>query len=127
MHDAPTTRDRSRDTGLAAVLILLIAHYATARDAFATAALAVLVVAMTAPLVFKPLSVVWFGLSHVLGTVMSKVVLTVVFYLIVTPVALVRRLLGYDTLLLRAFKGSQASVLRRRNHAFTAADLEKPY
>ena len=127
MHDVSTTRDRSRDTGLAAVLILLIAHYATGRDVLATAALAVLVVAMTAPLVFKPLSVVWFGLSHVLGTVMSKVVLTVVFYLIVTPVALARRLLGYDTLLLRAFKSSEASVLRRRNHVFAAGDLERPY
>ena len=44
---ASTTRDRSRDTGLALVLILLIAHMATGRDGFTTAALVVLVVAMT--------------------------------------------------------------------------------
>jgi len=124
---ASTTRDRSRDTGLALVLVLLIAHMATGRDGFTTAALVVLVVAMTVPLLFRPASVVWFGLSHLLGTVMSKVLLAAVFYLIVTPVGVVRRLLGYDSLHLRAFKRSDASVLRPRNHVFVAGDLEKPY
>ena len=71
-----------------------------------TAAVVVLVVTMTVPLVFRPLSVVWFGFSHVLGTVMSKVLLAAVFYLIVTPVGVVRRLLGHDSLRLRAFKAA---------------------
>jgi saxitoxin biosynthesis operon SxtJ-like protein len=127
VHDVSTVRDRSRDTGLALVLLLLIAHAATGRDAFTTAALVVLVAAMTVPLLFRPLSVVWFGLSHVLGTVMSKVVLAAVFYLIVTPVGLVRRMLGHDSLNLRAFKSGSESVLRRRDHVFVADDLDKPY
>ena len=127
LSSASTTRDRSRDTGLALVLILLIAHKATERDGFTTAALVVLVVAMTVPLLFRPASVVWFGLSHLLGTVMSKVLLAAVFYLVVTPVGIVRRRFGYDSLNLRAFKRSDASVMRPRNHVFVAADLEKPY
>ena len=122
-----TTRDRSRDTGLALVLLLLILHLATGRDGFATAALVVLVAAMTAPLLFRPASVVWFGFSHLLGTVMSKVLLAAVFYLIVTPVGVVRRLLGHDSLHLRAFKAGDASVMRPRNHVFVATDLDKPY
>ena len=127
LSSASTTRDRSRDTGLALVLILLIAHKATERDSFTTAALVVLVVAMTVPLLFRPASVVWFGLSHLLGTVMSKVLLAAVFYLVVTPVGIVRRRFGYDSLNLRAFKRSDASVMRPRNHVFVAGDLEKPY
>ena len=112
MTDASTPRDRSRDTGLALVLLLLIAHLGDAAgDGFTTAALVVLVVTMTAPLVFRPLSVVWFGFSHVLGTVMSKVLLAVVFYLIVTPIGVVRRLLGHDSLRLRAFKAGDTSVM----------------
>jgi hypothetical protein len=125
--DRSTPRDRSRDTGLAMVLILLIAHAATGRDGFTTAALVVLVVAMTAPLLFRPLSVVWFGFSHVLGTVMSKVLLAAVFYLLVTPVGVVRRLLGHDSLRLRAFKQGDASVMHPRGHVFAAGDLDKPY
>jgi hypothetical protein len=125
--DKTTPRDRSRDTGLAMVLLLLIAHAATGRDGFTTAALVVLVLAMTAPLLFRPLSVVWFGFSHVLGTVMSKVLLAAVFYLILTPIGVARRLLGHDSLRLRAFKSGDASVLQQRGHVFAAGDLEKPY
>lgn len=127
MNDASSPRDRSRDTGLALVLLLLIAHAATHRDGFATAAIVVLVAAMTVPLLFKPASIVWFGLSHVLGTVMSKVLLAVVFYVIVTPIGVVRRMLGHDSLRLRAFKSGDGSVMRTRGHVFAPGDLEKPY
>jgi hypothetical protein len=122
-----TVRDRSRDTGLALVLLLLLAHAGSKRDVFATAALVVLVVAMALPLVFRPLSVIWFGLSHLLGAVMSRVLLTLVFFVVVTPIALVRRLLGHDTLQLRAFKAGVGSVMRERRHVFSRSDLEKPY
>ena len=127
MNDTSSLRDRSRDTGLALVLLLLIAHLATGRRGLVTGAVVVLVVTMTAPLVFRPLSVVWFGLSHLLGTVMSKVLLAAVFYLIVTPIGVVRRLLGHDSLRLRAFKAGDASVLHVRQHVFAPDDLEKPY
>lgn len=102
MTDASSPRDRSRDTGLALVLLLLIAQLATGRQGLTTAAVVALVVAMTVPLVFRPLSVVWFGFSHLLGAVMSRALLSAVFYLIVTPVGVVRRLLGHDTLRRRA-------------------------
>ena len=127
MNDASSSRDRSRDTGLALVLLLLIVHAATKRDGFATAAIVGLVVTMTVPLLFRPASVVWFGFSHLLGTVMSKVLLTLVFYVVVTPIGLVRRLLGHDSLRLRAFKSGGASVMHPRAHTYGPGDLEKPY
>ena len=127
MTDASSPRDRSRDTGLALVLLLLLVQLATGRRGLTTAAAIVLVVTMTAPLVFRPVSVLWFGLSHVLGTVMSKVLLAVVFYLIVTPIGVVRRLLGHDSLRLRAFKAGDASVMHPRRHVFAPGDLDKPY
>ena len=125
--DASTPRDRSRDTGLALVLLLLIAQLATGRRGLTTAAVVTLVVTMTAPLVFRPVSVIWFGFSQVLGTVMSKALLAAVFYLIVTPVGVVRRLLGYDSLRLRAFKAAGTSVMHERHHVFAPDDLDKPY
>jgi hypothetical protein len=124
---ASTSRDRSRDTGLALVLLLLLAQLATGRRALTTAAVIALVVTMTAPLIFRPLSVVWFGLSHLLGTVMSKVLLTAVFALIVTPIGVVRRLLGHDSLRLRGFKAAGTSVMHQRHHLFQPGDLDKPY
>ena len=127
MIDPSSPRDRSRDTGLALVLLLLIAQLATGRPGLTKAALGVLVLTMTAPLILRPLSVVWFGFSHLLGTVMSKVLLAAVFYLIVTPVGVARRLLGHDSLRLRAFKGGDASVMHVRQHVFVPDDLDKPY
>ena len=127
VNDASSPRDRSRDTGLALVLLLLIAHATTRRDGFATAAIVVLVVAMTVPLLFKPAAIVWFGLSQAVGTVMSKVLLAVVFYVVVTPIGIVRRMLGHDSLRLRAFKAGNGSVMRTRGHVFVPGDLEKPY
>jgi hypothetical protein len=50
-----------------------------------------------------------------------------VFFGIVTPIATVRRLLGKDSLKLRAFKAGQDSVMVERNHRFIGADLERPY
>ena len=127
MNDTSSPRDRSRDTGLALVLLLLIAHGATRRDGFATAAIVALVAAMTVPLLFKPASIVWFGLSNAIGSVMSKVLLAVVFYVVVTPIGVVRRVLGHDSLRLRAFKAGNTSVMRARGHVFVPGDLEKPY
>ena len=127
MTDASRQRDRSRDTGLALVLLLLIGQLMTGRQSLITAAVVALVVTMTVPLVFRPLSVVWFGFSHVLGAVMSRLLLSAVFFLIVTPVGVVRRLLGYDTLRLRAFKAGDTSVMHVRHHVFAPDDLEKPY
>jgi len=121
------TRDESRDTGLAMVVLLLVAHLATKRDGLVPAAMVVLVVAMLAPWLFKPVAVVWLGLARLLGLVSSKVLLTLVFFVVVTPIGWVRRLAGKDALRLRAFKASEASAFTTRRHVVVAADLEPPY
>lgn len=112
---------------MAMVLLLLIAALTLKRDRFVVAAAIVLVADMTAPQLFAPLAIVWFGLSHVIGAVVSKVLLSVVYVVVVTPVGIVRRLIGTDTLRLRAFKTREASVMVVRNHRFEARDLEQPY
>ena len=112
---------------MAMVLLLLLGAYALKRDGLVVAAIATHLLNMTVPTVFRPVAVVWLGASAVIGTVMSTVLLSVVFALVVTPIGLLRRLLGKDTLRLRAFKVSDASVMVSRNHAFEARDLERPY
>jgi len=121
------TRDESRDSGMALVLLILLAWLAVRKDLLVVAAMAVLVVAMAAPRLLAPFAMVWLGLSRMLGVVMSAALFSVVFLLMVTPVGVVRRLLGKDTLQLRRFKAGQDSVMVRRDHLYTAGDLEKPY
>jgi hypothetical protein len=121
------TRDQSRDTGMAMVLLLMLALLKWGRNELLIAALIVHVVNMIVPQVFRPVAIAWFGLAHLLGAVASRVLMFVVFALVVTPIGLLRRALGKDSLRLRAFRSGDESVMMVRNHTFTAGDLEKPY
>ena len=127
MRDVTITRDQSRDTGMAMVLLLLLALLKWGRSELLIAAFIVHVVNMIVPQVFRPVAIAWFGLAHLLGAVASRVLMFVVFALVVTPIGLLRRALGKDSLRLRAFRSGDDSVMMVRNHTFTASDLEKPY
>jgi hypothetical protein len=121
------TKDQCKDTGMAMVLILLLLHRSFKQEAFLIGAIAALVIDMIIPQVYRPVAIVWFGLSHLIGTVTSKVILAVVFLCLVTPLGMLRRLLGKDSLKLKEFKAGNESVMKERNHRFVAADIEKPY
>jgi Saxitoxin biosynthesis operon protein SxtJ len=128
------TKEQCKDTGLAMVLILLLVAWVSfgkdwrlSTKHLIIAAVAVHVLNMIAPRLYHFPAIVWFGFSHLLGTVMSKIILTIVFLLVVTPVAMFRRVMGKDALQLKAFKAGSTSVMVERNHTFTAADISKPY
>jgi hypothetical protein len=121
------TRDQAKDTGMAMVLICLLIGSLGHKQSLIGAAIALLLVDMTWPSVYKPVGKLWFGLSHVLGTVMSKIVLSILFFILVTPLGLARRLLGSDALQLKKWKKDHSSVFKVRNHTFTASDIQHPY
>jgi len=121
------TKDQARDSGMAIVLILLVIGLFTKDEIYYKIATGVLLMNMIFPMFYYPFAIFWFGLSGIMGSVVSKVLLFVIYLIIVLPVALWRRLLGKDTLLLKGFKRSSDSVMRSRNHVYEAADLEKPF
>jgi hypothetical protein len=121
------TKDQCRDTGMAMVLLLLVARIGMHRDMFLFWAIGLQAISMTFPQVYKPVAVVWLGLSSLLGSVVSKVLMSVVFFGVVTPIGILRQLLGHDPLQLRAFKRGAESVMWERNHKVTASDIERPY
>ena len=121
------TPDQSRDTGMAMTLLcLLIVQF---KHAYKLVPLAIilLVITMAWPRAFKPLAGLWFGLSHVLGTVMSKVILTLIFFIIVTPIGVIRRVMGKDSLQLKKFKKDRGSVFLVRAELVEKEHLHKPY
>lgn len=121
------TRDQCRDTGMAMVLILLLLALLLERELYLIGAVCLHVLNMIAPQAYRPVAVVWLGLAHLLGAVMSRVILTVVYLVIVTPIGLVRRMMGIDSLRLKQFGKSGDSVMHERNHTFTAEDIQRPY
>jgi hypothetical protein len=121
------TKDQSRDTGMAMVLLLLLIYLKTRREGWLYSAMVLHIVNMIVPRIFAPVAVLWLGLSHILGTVMSKVLLSILFFAVVTPIGRLRRMFGKDSLKLREFKAGTESVMLVRNHLFVAQDIEKPY
>jgi len=121
------TSAQARDTGMAMVLVLLLLWAFRRADGYVLAAIFVHVVNMVVPKAFSPVAVVWFWLSHLLGTIASRVILTAIFFVVVTPIGLWRRMIGADSLKLKAFKVGKGSVMKERNHTFIGQDLKQPY
>ena len=121
------TVEQCKDSGLALVLICLICYQVWKLPILMLLAIVFLLVAMTYPPVFRPFARLWFGLSTALGTVVSKIILAVLFYGLVLPVGLVRRAMGKDAMRIKSWKKGKGSVFRVRDHRFAAKDLEHPY
>jgi hypothetical protein len=112
---------------MAMVLLLLILWVPLKRKELIIGAIALHVLNMTVPQIYRPAAVLWLGLSDLLSAVVSKILMFVVFFAVVTPIGVLRRLAGKDALKLRAFKAGKDSVMLTRNHTFTGRDLERPY
>jgi len=119
--------DQAKDTGMAMVLICLLIVLIGHKQQFLGLAVILLLINMTKPTLFKPVAKVWLGLSHVMGTVMSKIILTILFFGMVTPVGLLRRSFGKDSLQLKKWKKDRTSVFRVRDHLFKPDDIKHPF
>lgn len=118
---------QAKDSGMALVLIGLLLLLFLKDITYLYIAIGLHIINMIWPVLFKPFAKVWFGLSHLLGTVMSKLILTIVFYIVVFPMGRVLKLTGKDSLKMKAFKKSTTSVFTDRSHTYTKEDLAKPY
>jgi hypothetical protein len=50
------------------------------------------------PILLKPIYLVWMIFAVILGWIMTRVILSIIFYLIMTPIGLITRLVGEDFL-----------------------------
>ena len=121
------SKDQAKDTGMAMVLICFLLGYFSQKQDFFTLGIALLLIDMIYPNLYRPVATIWFGLSHILGTITSKLLLAIIFFVIVTPVGLIRRIIGADSMQLKKWKKDDSSVFGIREHIFQPEDIEKPY
>lgn len=67
----------------------------------------------------------WMLLAKLLGWINSRILLTVLFFVILTPVALVARLFNKTSIRLKPDNGGSSFVTR--NHLYKKEDLEFPW
>jgi hypothetical protein len=79
-----------------------------------------------APVTLKHIHGTWMILSLALGWVMTRILLTIVFFLVVTPVGLLQRLFGKRTLDV-ALRPDAASYWQPRTNRCTPSDYEKQF
>lgn len=111
--------------GLAMIFILLLVMLiGKHEDVLLLPTLGVTLLLMIKPTLFQPFAALWLGFSEVMGGVMSKIILSLVFFLVVTPIALIRGVKGADAMQFKKFKQGTDSVFRVREGKLTPADLE---
>jgi len=76
------------------------------------------------PKILKPIYIIWMTFATILGWIMTRVILTILFYLIVTPIGLIARIFGAKFLDL-SWQSNVKSYWNRREK--TVSDLEKQF
>jgi hypothetical protein len=115
------------DTGIAMAIISIITGLFSHRQGFQFLTMGILVINLLVPKFYFPFAIFWFGLSKLLGIITSKVILGLVFYIVVTPVGLIRKICGNDRLDLKRFKKDKLSVFTVRNHKYISSDLKNMF
>ncbi|MEM6349026.1 MAG: SxtJ family membrane protein [Bacteroidota bacterium] len=77
---------------------------------------------LLSPQLVKWIHTTWMNLAEYLGWINSRILLTAVFFLLLTPIALIVRLFQKDILQLK--KSKNDSMFIERNHLFRRADLK---
>jgi hypothetical protein len=113
---------KAKETVLVITVGFLVLYVATRKRLFLDVALVVGLIGVFSFWLSEKIDLGWGLLSRVLARVSNTLLLTVVFFLVLTPMALIRRMRGKDGL--RRFDPGATSNFSRREHVFEKKDLE---
>ncbi len=126
-HNAPrAASDRHFGLVFCAVFVAValwpVLRHSAVRAWALAAAVAFLLVALLRPPLLNPLNRAWAGFGRLLGRVVNPAAMCVLFYAVITPVALWRRLLGKDPLRLRPDGGTTSYWVERNEEQGSMED-----
>lgn len=88
---------------------------------------ALMLLGLVLPRALKWIYIAWMSIAFVLGFVMAHVILTLLFFLVITPMGLVARLTGRDFLSLKLDRAAKTYWLPRAAKSKSAADYERQF
>lgn len=86
-----------------------------------------LVLGLLLPVVLKPIHKVWMTLSILLGWVMTRLILCILFYLVFTPIGLLAKLIGKKFLNTRFDRNADSYWIMKDNSAADRTDYERQF
>jgi len=117
----------NKDFGILLAIVAIIAGLIFHKTTLFFSALILLFITILSPDIWKKPSALWAHLAEMLGAIVNRVILTVLFIGLVTPIGLIRRLLGKDPMNLSQFKSKSTSAFKKSNKSFKNTDLINPY
>jgi len=99
------------------------AHYVY----FAMISVAFLGLGLLVPTVLKPVEKVWMTVAGAMGWFMTRVLLTILFFAVFTPIGLIGRLFGKEFLNLRTDESATTYWIYREARDLTKEDYEKQF
>lgn len=121
-HQHPQFKERSFGISVGPVLMLIAAILAwrgriTTAEIMGGIGALLLVLGLTKPILLKWPSAVWWKFAMVLGHINARVILTIAFLLVLTPIGLLWRVIGRDPMRRRKknFEGWSAYPARYRD------------
>lgn len=86
-----------------------------------------LVAGLICPAILKPFYIVFAKVAHAIGWFNTRVILILVYYLILTPIGLVMRILRHDPLKKKQEKGLETYWVKRENTISAKESFEKQF
>jgi hypothetical protein len=119
-----STRAQELETLVVLAAFFLFLNIMTDRQIFVYTGITLLLIALFMKSVASIISRGWLKFAEVIGTFNSKVILSLVFFLFLTPLAFLYRCFNSNPLMLKAGKKAE-TFYAERNHIYTKTDLEK--
>ena len=88
---------------------------------------AFLFLGLVAPILLKPIQKIWMALSIIIGWFITRIILIILFYLVVTPTGILARLFGKDFLNLRFDRNINSYWIPRKKRKLERRDYEKQF
>ena len=85
------------------------------------------ILGIAVPFILKPIYWVWMIFATILGWIMTRVILSLLFYIIVTPIGLIPRFFGKQFLELRWDKSKESYWNFRTNEHLKKENYEKQF
>jgi hypothetical protein len=123
MNSSPMSREKKLETALVLVVGLLVLHVIFQKEGFLLAAQIIGAASILSEHFLTLVTWAWTKLALALGYINGIILLSLIFFLVLWPVALLYRYKNKDPLQLK--KKSSGSYFTTRNHTYTAQDLEK--
>ena len=114
-------------SGLALILIFVLLYLFFDKPIFFYIVGGLTVALLIWPNPFRYFGIFWFALGDILGYVVGRILLTIIFLVVVVPVGLIMRGKLRSNLQLSQFKANGNSVFRERGYLFSGKDFSKPF